>query len=48
MARLSTLSGPKAVKMRRDQLHGKQWMVTTGSYHFKLTIQDKADLSSAA
>jgi len=45
MVRLSTLSGPKAVKMRRDQLPGKQWMVTTGSYNFKLTIQDKADCS---
>jgi len=45
MVRLSTLSGPKAVKMRRDQLPGKQWMVTTGSYNFKLTIQDKADYS---
>ena len=45
MVRLSTISGPKAVKMRRDQLPGKQWMVTTGSYNFKLTIQDKADYS---
>ncbi len=45
MVPLSTLSGPKAVKMRRDQLSGKQWMVTTGSYNFKLTIQDKADCS---
>ena len=45
MVRLSTLSGPKAVKMRRDQLPGKQWMVTTGSYNFKVTIQDKADCS---
>ena len=45
MVRLSALSGPKAVKMRRDQLPGKQWMVTTGSYNFKLTIQDKADYS---
>ena len=45
MVQLSTLSGPKAVKMRRDQRPGKQWMVTTGSYNFKLTIQDKADYS---
>ena len=45
MVRLSTVSGPKAVKMRRDQLPGKQWMVTTGGYNFKVTIQDKADYS---
>ncbi|MBT3296057.1 MAG: formylglycine-generating enzyme family protein [Verrucomicrobia bacterium] len=45
MVRLITISGPKAVTMRRDQLPGKQWMVTTGSYNFKLTIQDKADCS---
>jgi len=45
MVRLITVSGPKAVKMRRDQLPGKQWMVTTGGYNFKVTIQDKADYS---
>ena len=45
LVRLSILSGPKAVTMRRDQRPGKQWVVTTGSYNFKLTIQDKADYS---
>jgi hypothetical protein len=36
---------PKAVKMRGNQVPGKQWMATTGSHDLKLTIQDEADCS---
>ena len=41
--KVSILSGPKAVTMRRDGAPGKQWTATSGLYAFKLTIQDKAE-----
>jgi formylglycine-generating enzyme required for sulfatase activity len=37
------ISGPKAVKMRRDSAPGKQWTATSGLYKFKLTIENKAE-----
>jgi len=37
-------AGPKAVKMRRGGVPGKQWIAKSGPYTFKLTIQDETKL----
>jgi len=41
--KVTILSGPEAVTMRRGGAPGKQWTATSGLYAFKLTIQDKAE-----
>jgi hypothetical protein len=37
-------AGPKAVKMNRGGVPGKQWIAKSGAYTFKLTIQDETGL----
>jgi formylglycine-generating enzyme required for sulfatase activity len=41
--KVSILSGPEAVKMRRARTPGKQWTAMSGLYKFKLTIENKAE-----
>jgi formylglycine-generating enzyme required for sulfatase activity len=43
VGKVKIISGPKAVKMRRDSAPGKQWTATSGLYKFKLTIENKAE-----
>lgn len=38
--KVKVVSGPKAVKMKRGGVEGKQWLATCGTFRFKLTIQD--------
>lgn len=38
--KLKVISGPKEVKMLNGGVSGNQWIVTSGKYNFKLTIQD--------
>jgi photosystem II stability/assembly factor-like uncharacterized protein len=39
--KVEIVSGPKEIKMRNGGVPGKQWIVTSGKYRFKLTIQDE-------
>ncbi len=40
--KIKILTGPRAVKMGKAQLPGRQWTATDGNYLLKLTIEDKA------
>ena len=41
--KVTILSGPKAVTMRKGGAPGKQWTATSGLYALKLTTEDKAE-----
>jgi len=42
LQRSKVLSGPTAMKMKRDQSPGKQWEIGLGQSKFKISIQDAA------
>jgi len=42
--KIKLVSGPEDVKMRNGGVPGKRWIATSGTYRFKLTIQEKTNV----